>query len=602
MKALFLLPVILFPLFAQGQVVSNVTCSSPAAELAMRGLHDPMDYAATEVIDDHASIICELRNAISADSLKADLMAILEFGTRNTFSDTVSDLEGIGAVQRWVFDRFQQISIANESRLIPAYIQFDNFDNVGVCGSANGLRNVIAVLPGRSAIDHRTIVIEAHLDSRCADLCDAVCDAPGAEDNGSGAVLVLELARVLSKYTFDHTLIFMLTTGEEQGLLGAKAMAQYCIAQNVAIKGVLNNDVVGGIYCGDSSSPPSCPGPGAIDSLNLRIFSNGTTQLMNRSLARSIKLFNEEKLQPEVLVPTMIEVMNREDRVDRGGDHIPFRESGFTSVRFTAANEHGDGNPLAPQYTDRQHTSDDILGVDTDGDLVVDSFFVDFNYLQRNTLINGMVATLLALGPEAPEITLADEPTGLRVMITPPAGCSTFRVAVRRVNSPVEFTALYRTTQTSFLIPGLIGGSGYYVCAAAIDDNGITSPFSREFLGANDVDTPIAPEDDLPYGINCAAIGIMDHLDPDRIVLSCFPNPTSSQTTFVVTPIHGMKMYRAWIVVADQLGRDLFTLPVLNRTGKQEIAMDRYLEPGPYTYRLVLDGRNKATNRLIVVR
>ncbi len=569
----------------------------------MRGLHDPLDFAASVVIDDHAEIICELRNAISADSLKAILISFLQFGTRNTFSDTVSDIAGMGAAQRWAFDRFQQISEANDSRLIPAYIQFDNVDNQGVCGSANGLRNVIAVLPGRSIEEHRTVIIEAHYDSRCTDLCDIDCDAPGAEDNGSGSALVLELARTLSKYTFNNTLVFLLTTGEEQGLLGAKAMAQYCVEKGVAIKAVLNNDVVGGIYCGDTSSPPSCPGPGAVDSLNLRIFSSGTTQLMNRGLARSIKLFYEEKLRPEVAVPTTIEVMNREDRVGRGGDHIPFRELGFTSVRFTAANEHGDGNPLNLDYGDRQHTSDDILGVDTDGDLVIDSFFVDFNYLQRNTLINGMTATLLALGPEAPEITLADEPTGLRVSIVPPAGCSTFRVAARRVNSPVEFNAVYLTTETSFLVPGLVAGSGYYICAAAIDDDGITSQFSSELLAANDADTPDAPMDDLPYGINCSAIGITGPAQAaPSVSLSCFPNPTSSRATFVVTPLNGSKMEHARIVVTDPLGRDLFMLPLVNRPGKQEVLLDRELEPGIYAYRLELDGRSIATNKLMVLR
>ncbi|MBK7298335.1 MAG: M28 family peptidase [Flavobacteriales bacterium] len=569
----------------------------------MRGLHDPLNYTASDVIDDHAEIICELRSAISADSLKERLMSFLQFGTRNTFSDTASDVTGIGAAQRWAFDRFQQISEANDSRLIPAYIQFDNVDNQGVCGSANGLRNVIAVLPGRSVNEHRTIIIEAHYDSRCTDLCDLECDAPGAEDNGSGSVLVLELARTLLKYTFDNTLVFMLTTGEEQGLLGAKAMAQYCADKDVAIKAVLNNDVVGGIYCGNSSSPPSCPGPGAVDSLNLRIFSNGTAQFMNRGLARSIKLFYEEKLRTEVAVPTTIEVMNMEDRVGRGGDHIPFRQLGFTSVRFTAANEHGTGNPLSPGYTDRQHTSDDILGVDTDGDLVIDSFFVDFNYLQRNTLINGMTATLLALGPEAPEITLADEPTGLRVAIVPPSGCSTFRVAARRVNSPVEFTAVYLTTETSFLIPGLVAGSGYYICAAAIDDNGVTSSFSSELLAVSDADTPEAPMDDLPYGINCSAIGILDHSQPDpSVFMSCFPNPTSSNTTFVVVPLNGGKMEYARIIITDPLGRDLFILPVANRPGRQEVNVERDMEPGMYAYRLELDGRIIATNKLMVLR
>ncbi|MFZ1332551.1 MAG: hypothetical protein WAR83_10185, partial [Flavobacteriales bacterium] len=97
MRSLLVCSFIAISLNLHGQVVSNITCSSTAAELAMRGLHDPLDFAASVVIDDHAEIICELRNAISADSLKAILISFLQFGTRNTFSDTVSDIAGMGA-------------------------------------------------------------------------------------------------------------------------------------------------------------------------------------------------------------------------------------------------------------------------------------------------------------------------------------------------------------------------------------------------------------------------------------------------------------------------------------------------------------------------
>ena len=49
-------------------------------------------------------------------------------------------------------------------------------------------------------------------------------------------------------------------------------------------------------------------------------------------------------------------------------------------------------------YMDRQHTSDDILGLDTDNDMLIDSFFVDFNYLARNARINGVGVTSAAFG------------------------------------------------------------------------------------------------------------------------------------------------------------------------------------------------------------
>ena len=89
--------------------------------------------------------------------------------------------------------------------------------------------------------------------------------------------------------------------------------------------------------------------------------------------------------------------MSPEDRTGRGGDHIPFREHGYSAIRFTAANEHGDASNDAG-YTDRQHTSEDILGIDTDQNGEIDSFFVDFNYLARNSAINATAASMAAIG------------------------------------------------------------------------------------------------------------------------------------------------------------------------------------------------------------
>ena len=425
------------------------------------GDFDPLTYASSTVIDDHADILCALRTDVSTDSLLAHLRSIESFGNRNSHSDTVSSTFGIGAARRWAFAKFQQFSAANEDRLLPAYLQFDMAN--GPCGDGPGWRNVFAVLPGSDTTDHQVVFIEAHLDSRCADNCDGTCAAAGAEDNGSGTALVLELARVMSRFTFRHSIVFMLTTGEEQGLIGADAMAQYCEDEGVAVKAVLNNDIVGGILCGTTSSAPSCPAEADVDSLQLRIFSSSSSALPHRNLARTVKMFYEEKLMGQVPVPMTISVIGQEDRTGRGGDHIPFRARGYRSIRFTAANEHGDADVDAPGYHDRQHTEDDILGVDTDGDLIVDSLFIDLNYLARNTVINGMSATLLASGPETPTFDLLDEPTGLRVAITNGFGAQEFRIGVRNGSASLDFDAVYRTTATSFLVPGMVAGQGYFV-------------------------------------------------------------------------------------------------------------------------------------------
>ena len=591
---------------ASTQTVANISCTSAIAEQVMKGIYSPADFAAGNVIDDHEVILCELRWLLSADSLKSYLQQLEAFHNRNSHSDTVSTTSGIGAARRWVFSKFQQFSSENESRLIPAYLQFDWLDPDSIsCGDGLGWRNVLGVLPGDDASASGIVIIEAHLDSRCADNCDIDCLAAGMEDNGSGSALVIELARVMSRYTFHHTIVFMLNTGEEQGLAGGEAMAAWCDEEGIAIKGVQNNDIVGGVLCGNTSSPPSCEPPGSVDSLEVRLFSNGSVTMPHRGFARTIQLWYEEKLQDQMAVPMAVEVINKEDRDGRGGDHIPFRQHGFRNMRFTSANEHGDANVDDTTYTDHQHTSDDVLGVDTDGDLVVDSFFVDFNYLQRNTLINGMSAALTALGPEPPDFVLNDEPAGLRVSITPVNGAMAYRVGVRHGSTSTEFEALYRTTDTSFAIPGLEASEYYYVSLATVDSAGIMSPFSREFAKSNDATTPAGTVDDLPYGIDCFGVGLPEEVAalPAAIaLLPPQPNPSFDRTQFQVlvgSDFHGREAY---LLINDAQGRGVARVPIKLSPGVNTAIYQHRGTAGSFTCSLIVDGRVVGAQGMAIVK
>ncbi len=597
---LFLPLTLLVPLGTLAQPVTNITVTNATAEQVLKGQYTPSDFAATQVIDDHEVILCEMRWGLNPDSLKSYLIQLEAFHTRHSYSDTLSATTGIGAARRWALGKFQQFRAVNEDRLLPTYLKFD-WPN-GSCGDAFGWKNVLGVLPGSDNADHQLIIVEAHLDSRCAGDCDTACAAPGMEDNGSGAALVLELARVMSRYSFRHTIVFMLTTGEEQGLVGADAMAEWCDVNGIAIKGVQNNDIVGGVLCGQTSSAPSCEAPGSVDSLQVRLFSNGSTSQVHRGFARSLKLFYQEKLQSQMAVPMAISIIPQEDRDGRGGDHIPFRTRGYRNVRFTSANEHGNASVDSVWYTDHQHTSSDVLGVDTDGDQLVDSFFVDFNYLQRNALINGMGATLLALGPQPPTFTVLDEPTGLRVLITGGFN-SAYRIGVRPSGADPEFEAVYLTTDTSFAVPGLEAGTTYYISCAAVNAQGITSPFSREYGKSNDADTPLAPTDPLPYGLDCWGIGIpvVQLLRTDAL-LRAYPNPTSGLTTFTIEVPTLQGRHEAYLEIFDAQGRAVDRVPFRLVPGANTVAYMPRHGSGAYMARLMVDGRLLGSEQVVVVR
>ena len=59
------------------------------------------------VLDPRISTIAE---STSAERIEKDIRKLAGFGTRNTFSDTLSETRGIGAARRWIKQEFDQIS------------------------------------------------------------------------------------------------------------------------------------------------------------------------------------------------------------------------------------------------------------------------------------------------------------------------------------------------------------------------------------------------------------------------------------------------------------------------------------------------------------
>jgi len=103
---------------------------------------------------------------------------------------------------------------------------------------------VIAVLPGET---DRRVLVSGHIDT--INMVDKEhglqSRAPGANDDGSGTALALELARIMSTRKWRNTLVFVAFSGEEQGLYGSKALAARAVAENWKVDAVLSNDMVG---------------------------------------------------------------------------------------------------------------------------------------------------------------------------------------------------------------------------------------------------------------------------------------------------------------------------------------------------------------------
>lgn len=557
----------------------NIEFLDPVVEPILKGDYDPATYAASQPSPLPATLIDDIQANISADSMKGYLLELQQFGNRNSGSDTTSLTNGIGAARNWVHQKFQSFADRNENRLIPTFLQFEaNICDVGLH------RNVVAVLPGRDTSDASFVLIEGHMDSRCADVCDIDCPAEGMEDNGSGTALVIELARVMSQYTFDHTLVFMATTGEEQGLVGASAFARKADREDMLIKAVLNNDIVGGIICGETSSPPSCPGFNHVDSTQVRMFSSGNIFSPHKSLARFVKKQYADELVDEVAVPMMLTIMSAEDRTGRGGDHLPFSLKDYPAIRFTSANEHGNADASDPDYHDRQHTSDDILGVDTDGDNVLDSFFVDFNYLARNATINAVSAAILAVGPQVPAFDIEEDSGVATITITDDADYNKYLIGIRTVSNDFDTLIRIEDTKTYDFIPRETGR--YYLSVCSIDENELESCFSEEQLVRIRTTGTMEITTGLP--------------EPSVELLQNRPNPFDEATYIGFMVNERIDYKKAYVVILTLDGREIQRISAVVKPGLNEVLYTHgYNVMGTFLYGLEIDGQLMGTKQMV---
>ena len=336
--------------------------------------------------------INQIINSISKENIKSDIQKLVDFGTRHTLSDTISNERGIGAARRWVKQRFEEIS--NDcNNCLKIYFQKNYFKK-------NNLRlprdvwinNVVAIQKG-TKYPNRFIIMSGDIDSRVSDPNDFESDSPGANDNASGMAGTIEAARVLSKFKFDNSIIYTGLSGEEQGLYGGKGLAGHAKKNNWEIIGILNNDMIGNIEGIN----------GVIDNKSFRIFSEpvpanesdrerymrrfygGEVDGNSRQLARFI--YNStEKYLPD-LKPDLV---YRLDRFGRGGHHRPFNDLGYAGVRIMESNEN----------YNRQHQDIRTENNINYGDVIEG---VNFEYAKKLTAVNAINLALLGWSPPPPK-------------------------------------------------------------------------------------------------------------------------------------------------------------------------------------------------------
>lgn len=325
-------------------------------------------------------LVKKILEQVSQQRIEGTLKKLEAFGTRGNFSATDHPTRGIGAARRWIFEEMKSYSPKLEVRMDTYRVKKQTriFRDVE-------LVNVVAMLPGKRYSDQQ-IIISGHYDSlnllrrRTPETTDsqtagepsqeeqekrAIAPAPGVSDDASGVAATMELARVLSAYEFDKTLVFIAFAGEEIGLVGSSLHAQKSKEQKVAIEAVLNSDIIGTEVSGD----------GRRINRAVRVFSDDPNDSPSRQLARYIKEVGERywpKFEPWLIF--------RSDRVGRGGDHTPFALEGYAAVRFTSAVEN---------YTHQHSETDTFENASPE-------------YTTNVARLKAVVAASLAMAPKSP--------------------------------------------------------------------------------------------------------------------------------------------------------------------------------------------------------
>ncbi|KAI4133622.1 MAG: hypothetical protein LQ338_000134 [Usnochroma carphineum] len=328
---------------------------------------------------------------IDPRKIQAIITKLVSFGTRHTLSNQTDPNRGIGAARDWIEQQMRSFAAASNGQMevtVPSYIQ-----GVGerILFPVR-ISDVVATLRG-SVDPGRYHVVSGHYDTRCSDPNDYTCDAPGADDDGSGVAVIMELARIMATRRPAATIVFAAVAGEEQNLYGSRFLAQTYRNTSVNVQSMFTNDIVG------SSTADN----GTKDPYTLRIFAQGspTTESPARSSIRAVIGGENDSPARELArfvvgvaennyTQMNIPVIYRLDRFLRGGDHEPFLEAGYTACRFTEPNEN----------FAHQHQNVRVENGRQYGDLIE---FVDFDYVARVAKVNAAALWSLANAPMSPQ-------------------------------------------------------------------------------------------------------------------------------------------------------------------------------------------------------
>ena len=214
---------------------------------------------------------------------------------------------------------------------------------------------------------------------------------------------------------------------------------------------------------------------------------------------------------------------------------------------------------------------------------MIDTFFVDPNYLRRNTISNGVNLGWLAIAPPMPDPEFIPEGDGMEIILH---GADSvyqhYRVGIRTKGSgSLYFDTIYTFIgATQLMIEGLDPNKTYYFSVANVE-NGVENLFCDEF--------------------SLHPVNIEGHLLKEWGVIlhQNRPNPFLNQTEIVIEASVDTPHARAEIIIADMTGRIISRIPVELVPGLNTM---RFKPPPGYsgllTYSLSFNGTIAGTRKM----
>ena len=281
-------------------------------------LENPADIKSLRLIveDDQAFDIQNLVDQVDSNTLRSNL-ELLE-GPRNRNAD----IGHLGFCRDIIFTSFLEGELN-------AHIQEYNFQ--GAIG-----RNLIGKKAAVRQSD-TTFIIDGHYDT--------VEISPGADDNGSAVVGVMEAVKILSPHFFEHNIEFIAFDMEEDGLIGSQRYLDYDngLDSTQYVGGVLNFEMIG--YWDNRPNTQQFPGGFEIifPDASAAVAANDSrgdfiTNVGSNASLELIDAFNvsAEQYVPDLKVISLATALSGGASADlRRSDHAYFWDAGYQALMLT---------------------------------------------------------------------------------------------------------------------------------------------------------------------------------------------------------------------------------------------------------------------------